>query len=364
MNRSFRRRKYLFLGIIAVLLTALIAGCGGSQSSLSNENKEKGESNGLDTSVTLRVLEAGGKSGEALKAAFLDPFTEKTGIKVETESPTSFGKLEAAVKSGQQLYDLVELSSTMVYQAESLGLLEPLDWNLINPEPINEEAKHPYGLGYQYYSTIMAWRSDATNLNSWADFWDVKKYPGKRALPNYPQYALPIALLADGVPLEELYPLDVDRAFNSLRKIAKDVSVWWESAAQPVQLLMDGEVDYAAVWSGRVAGNADGIKYTYNQGLLDLGFFVIPKGAKHVREAHALLHEMTVGENQAKMSEVIPYTGPHKEISSFLPKERLAIYPTSEENYKKQVLNDPKWWFENGKEVDRKWREFKMSLGK
>ena len=39
-----------------------------------------------------------------------------------------------------------------------------------------------------------------------ADLLDVKRFPGKRALPNGPRYTLELALLADGVdPAERLY---------------------------------------------------------------------------------------------------------------------------------------------------------------
>ena len=118
-------------------------------------------------------------------------------------------------------------------QAKALDLVEPLDWDAIGPEPMFEEAKGEYGYGYQYYSTIMAWREDAKAPQSWQDFWDVANFPGKQALPDYPTYILPMALLADGVPVAELYPLDLDRAFASLEKIKDQVAVWWQAGAQP-----------------------------------------------------------------------------------------------------------------------------------
>ena len=106
---------------------------------------------------------------------------------------------------------------------------------------------------------------------------DVEAFPGKRALPDYPSFILPMALLGDGVPVDELYPLDLDRAFASLEKIKDSVAVWWQAGAQPPQLLQDNEVQYAIAWSGRVAGQ-EGIAYSFNEGQLDLAFFVVPKG--------------------------------------------------------------------------------------
>src|SRR5690606_38883873 len=172
----------------------------------------------------LRMLESGGPSGDSIEQAYIKPFTEKTGIKVVRESPTSTGKLQAMVQSGNITSTLVELGATNVVMARTLGLIEPLDWDAIKPGPLYEEAKWPDAFGYQYFSTIMAWRKGEKPLATWADFWNVKEFPGKRALPDYPSYTLALALLADGVKPEELYPLDVDRAFASLEKLKDHVA--------------------------------------------------------------------------------------------------------------------------------------------
>jgi putative spermidine/putrescine transport system substrate-binding protein len=360
MRKLISTMKYP-LTVLSISMLLFAAGCSGSSES-SGKPKKDGE---LDKSITLRILEAGGESGDYMEKGFVEPFTEKTGIKVVRESPTSLGKLQAQVESKQSTYDLVEISSANLYQAKSSDLLEKLDWDQIKPDPINEEGQHEYGVGYQYYSTIMAWNPDAAGgkeLTSWADFWDVENFPGKRALPDYAVFALPIALLADGVPKDKLYPLDIDRAFKSLEKIKKHVAVWWQSGSQPAQLLKDKEVGYSAAWSGRIVENKDNLKYTYNQGLLDLSYLVIPKGAKHIDEANAFIHEMTVAENQARAVEVLPYTGPSKELTSLLPQDRLGAFPSSEVNYDKQTLTDSQWWAEHGSEVEEKWELFKLNL--
>lgn len=153
----------------------------------------------------FRILESGGTSGDSIEEAYIKPYTARTGVKVVRESPTSLGKLQAMVQSKSVTTVLVELGATNLFQARALGLLEPLDWSKINPEPMFAEAKQPDGFGYQYFSTIIAWPKGAKPMTSWADFWNVKDFPGKRALPDYPSYTLPLALLADGVKPENLY---------------------------------------------------------------------------------------------------------------------------------------------------------------
>lgn len=200
-------------------------------------------------------------------------------------------------------------------------------------------------------------------MSSWAEFWDVEKFPGKRALPNYPTYTLPIALLADGVKPEDLYPLDLDRAFASLEKIKGHVSVWWDAGAQPPQLLKDNEVQYAVAWSGRVAGQ-EGIGYTFRNALLDLAFFTVPRGASAEQKAAAfkIMHEMTVPQNQAAAAKVISYTGNSPDLEPLLPQDRLDEFPTTQANKEVQILPEPKWWFENADLVEERWQEFKLGL--
>lgn len=311
----------------------------------------------------IRMVEAGGKSGESIEEGYVKPFTAKTGIKVSRESPGSLGKLQAMVESGKITAVLFELGSTTLEQAKAKGLIEPLDWKAISPNPMYPEARNDYGLGYQYYSTVMAWRADAKAPKTWVDFWNAKDFPGKRTLPDYPAYAIPAALIADGVPPDKLYPIDLDRAFKSLEKIKAHVSVWWKAGAQPPQLLKDNEVQYAISWSGRVVGQ-DGIAMTYNQAFIDLSYFVVPKGANPAEKAAAmkLLHEMTVAANQAKAAEVISYSGCSPELDPLLPQSKLLEFPTAKQNKAAQILHDREWWFKNAEAVQKRWEQFKLGL--
>jgi spermidine/putrescine-binding protein len=111
----------------------------------------------------------------------------------------------------------------------------------------------------------------------------VKKFPGARSLRNSPAQNLEAALIADGVALDKLYPLDVDRAFKKLEEIKPHITVWWTSGAQAAQLAKDGEVDLMGIWSNRMQSVIDdGAKaaYGYEGGIMIPDCFFIPKGAK------------------------------------------------------------------------------------
>jgi len=313
----------------------------------------------------IRIIAAGGQSGQSVQVGYLDPFTAKTGITVVREDTTGtpLGKLRAMVESGRIDAVLHEIGGPALAQALALNLVQPLRWDVINPAPMFPEARHTHGLGYQYFSVVSAWRSDAKPLSSWRDFWNVQAFPGRRSLPDIPYYALPIALLADGVLPQNLYPIDLDRAFASLAKIKAQVSVWWAGGAQAPQLMSDNEVQYAAVYSGRVAGNAK-FGFTFNQGNLGIGYFVIPVGAAEDQRiaAYRLLREFSLPENQAEAAKVISYTGNSPDLDKLLPKDKLSQFPTTQENRSKQILPDDMFWFRNAAAVEKRWQQFKLSL--
>lgn len=308
------------------------------------------------------VGDSGGASHDASVEAFFKPFTERTGIQIEYVSPTSFGKLRAMVESGNVTASLWDVNSRTYEQAVSLGLVEPLNWEKIDPLPMFPETRRKHGFGQSYFSTGMAWKKGTQPIETWTDFWDVEKFPGQRCLPDRPDYVLPVALLADDVPLKEVYPLDVDRAFRSLEKIAPDVSVWWTSGQQATALLADNEVTYCMAWSGRIMSNPE-LEFNYNQALLDIAFWVVPKGApaQEVEATMLALHDWTIPEKQAILAERVFYPGNSPQLVEHLPENLKDKLPTSPENKDRQLLSDSKWWFEHGEEVERRWQEWKLA---
>ncbi|MGE0237269.1 MAG: extracellular solute-binding protein, partial [Parvibaculaceae bacterium] len=246
----------------------------------------------------LVIAQSGGQAGEALKIAYAAPFTAKTGVPVRFVGlESALGELKAMLQSGttdRHVWD-VELADVLS-QPE---LFDDLDWDAIAPEPIFPEARQAKAIGRHYYSYVMSWNSKAKPIATWAEFFDTEKFPGRRAMMSYDAYAqLEAALLADGVPADKLYPLDVDRAFTFLEANKHKVAVWWDSGSQAAELVTTGEVDYALIYSGRVAYSKDA-GMTYNQGISVLNYLAITKGLDAETKASAMkfFHEMTVPEN-------------------------------------------------------------------
>jgi len=309
----------------------------------------------------LHVMDAGGQWGDAVIKCIDEPLLKEKGIKVVHETPGGYAKLAAQAKSGTVVNSASDGATTELVRLASDGLIEKVDWAAVNPEPMFDEAKNEYGFGSSYYSTIMAFRADAKAPKNWVEFFDTANFPGKRALPDYPDYVLPFAAMADGMTAAEVAKgLDLDRAFKVLDRVKKD-TIWWQAGAQPPQLLKDNEAQYAIAWSGRVVGQ-DGVKVNWQDGMLDMSWFFVAKGAS--KEQKEMLwqwfHDQTVASKQACVAQFISYPGPSPELEKLLPKDKLDQFPTYSANKKIQWITDGKWWVEHSAEIEKRWNEFKL----
>lgn len=305
----------------------------------------------------------GGQWGDALKKCMWQPFEKATGNRVIVEPDVNFAKQRAMVLSGNVQWDICEVSNAdLLIIGAKEGLFEPLDYTIISKKDAIEGSMEPYYVVSSFYTTVLAYDAkkypEGKEPKSWKDFWDVEKFPGVRSLRNSPYNNLEFALMADGVPPDKLYPLDVDRAFRSLDKIKPYVKVWWQAGAQPIQLLVDREADMVSAWYGRIIDiQKQGAKvgFTWNQGHFMYGGWVVLKGAPHKKIAMELLNFYAHPKNQACLASTIPYPGGSMKIFDYVSPEvarNLCTYP---ENFKKQVGANTEWWVENRKKLEDRW---------
>jgi putative spermidine/putrescine transport system substrate-binding protein len=230
------------------------------------------------------------------------------------------------------------------------------------------EFRSDYSVAYEFYSSVLAYSekkfAGTAAPNSWADFWDMKKFPGRRALRNHPIATLEAALMADGVAPDKLYPLDVERAFKKLDEIKPNITVWWTSGAQSAQLLNDGEVDMVMAWNGRVSALAsEGAKvaFTYNQGILQSTSLCILKGAPNLSTAVRFLNEAVDPVLQANLPLHIDYgpANPKAFDTGVIKPERAVQLPSSPDNMRKQALMSYAWWSSpEGEAAEKRWASF------
>ena len=311
---------------------------------------------------SVNFVSWGGTTQDAQKEAWAVPFTKATDIKVVQAGPTDYGKLKAMVESGNVQWDVVDVEADFALRAASEGLLEPLDFTQIKRDRIDPRFVSDHGVGSFFFSFVLGYNEGklgASKPTDWTALFDTKTYPGKRALYKWPSPGvLELALLADGVAPDKLYPLDLDRAFKKLDTIKKDI-VWWGGGAQSQQLLASGEASLGQFWNGRVyALQQDGapVGVSWKQNLVMADFLVIPKGAKNKDAAMKFLANASSAEGQAEFANKTAYAPVNVDSVAKLDKALAPNLPTA--YAQDQVTLDFAYWAKNGQAIAARWNEW------
>ncbi len=319
----------------------------------------------------ITFVSQGGAYQKAQTVAILDPAAKKLDITINQDSvPDAWPLMRSQVASGKPIWDVVDVATGFCLRGGEQGIVEKLDFSKMpNAAAMPENYRSPYSVAYEFYSSVLAYggkryQDAAAAPKTWADFWNVEKFPGRRSLRNHPLATLEAALMADGVAPDKLYPLDVDRAFKKLEQIKPHITVWWTSGAQSAQLLNDGEVDMVMAWNGRVSAlTKEGAKvaYTYNQGILQSTSLCILKGAPNLATATKFINEAVDPVLQANLPLHIDYgpANPKAFDTQVIPAERVGQLPSAPENARRQALMSYAWWSSpDGEAAEKRWISF------
>lgn len=309
------------------------------------------------------VLDSGGPWQAAAKAAFYDDFERESGIRVVYAAGQTQGsaQLRAMVKAGRVEWDVINLGWRNLVQVGDEGLLEALDYGVIKTDGLLPGTTHKYALALDALAGIMAYNHEkfprGTAPKTWADFWDVKRFPGRRGVGNRPFCQIEAALMADGIPADTLYPLDVERGLRKLNELKPHI-VWWTTAAQQTQFILDGEVDLILGVNARLlVGIEKGAPYTlvWNQGIIYQEGWGIPKGAPNKAEAMKFLAFTTRPKAQAVFAQRMAYGPVNGQAYAFISPERARVLPTHPDNLKQMVRANEEWWSKNMIAVEQRW---------
>lgn len=306
---------------------------------------------------TVTIASWGGSYQHAQSEALFKPAAAATGIVVKEETFGGMADVRLQVQTGAVTLDIVASGSGSAARAGAEGLLEELDYSVIDVSTFYPTLYSKYCVGGDVFSVVYAWNTETygdAEPRSWADFWDVEKFPGSRAYRGKVGGALEPALMADGVPPEEVYKVldseaGIERALDKIRELKPYIDVFWSSGAQHAQLMKDGEVDMTTGWNGRFdVVKKDGAKvaYSFNQALLDYDCFAIPKGAPNKDVAMAFLAEISKAEYQANLPDYITY-GPTNRAAYELGKIDAATartLPSHPDNAALQLPLDIAWY--------------------
>lgn len=311
----------------------------------------------------LTVVGFGGALQQAFKAAYFAHYAKAKGVRVVEDSyEGGIAKQKAMVEANNVTWDLVQMDENEMTAACEQGLLERIDKSqLSNAKDVDASAFSKCGIGAFVWSKVLTYdkaKFGAQGPKNWADFWDTRKWPGKRGLRKQPRMTLEIALLADGVAPADVYKVlatkaGQDRAFAKLDKI-KDSIQWWESGAQPLEWLNSGAVSVTAAYSGRIAvANKQGKDFpvVWANQLYSMDYWTIIKGSPNKAAAVDLLNFSIAPENQAAFAQAIPYGILNKRAAASIPKDTLELLPTTTEHLKGAILLDTAFWLDHDEEL-------------
>jgi putative spermidine/putrescine transport system substrate-binding protein len=270
----------------------------------------------------LVIATWGGAYERVQRKVLFEPFTAETGIEVQTIAYNGgTGILDQAP-------DLVDMAMSESLAACADGRLQSIDDLELPPgsdgSPARRDfiggARHRCALTHTVYATVIAYDNRAFSgqrPTRVADLFDTETFPGKRALRKTPADNMEWALLASGVPRQELYnllstPRGLQLAFRRLGEI-RDSIIWWEAGDEPVRLLESGRAVMASGYNGRFFNaqlDADSsIEIIWDGQVQEYQTWVIPADADHPDAARQFIRFAT-------------RTGPLVELA-----ERLAYGP-------------------------------------
>jgi putative spermidine/putrescine transport system substrate-binding protein len=304
----------------------------------------------------------GGDAVNGMSEAWGKPFTADTGIPVKVEGGVPLaGKIKAMVESKAVVWDVCDGDGFLCNQLGKQGLLDEVDYTIVDKSKVREGWAWQHGIANYTYSFILAYKKELfpDKPPTYADFFDTKKYPGKRTMWKYQMGAMEACLLGDGVARDKLYPADLDRAIAKAKTLGDDV-IYWESGAESQQMFLDGEVVMGNIWNTRASllerDTQGKVTWTWNDGLYCPSSFVIPKGHPAANEAvQKFLASILDPDRQIKLLSLLGNGPTNPAASAKLPPELRRIDPGYPDNVAEQAIRSEDWYEMNYDAAVEKW---------
>lgn len=323
---------------------------------------------------TVDFVGWGGSIATAQKSAFFKPFERATGDKVTVlDYNGGLAQVRAQVQSKNVTWDVIDSVPADVARGCDEGLFEPIDPASLPPAPGGTPAVKDYmpgtltrcGAGVDVWANVFAYDPKSFpngGPKTIADVFDLKRFPGKRGLNKAPQANLEWALMADGVPPDQVYKVlgteaGIARAFSMLDRLKGHV-VWWQTGAQPPQLLADGEVSISSAYNGRIynAVKKEGQHFVtiWDGQVWDYAPVAILKGTRHKAAAMKLVAFMSRPEIMARLTQHISYGPVRRSAMKYVAPAMKPNLGNSPEHMATALQSDTEFWANHADElVDR-----------
>lgn len=305
----------------------------------------------------------GGSWEAAMRKAWFDPFAASTGIKVNTVGGNTVGRLQAMVRARNTEWDVMEGVAVLARIGAKEGLLEPIDFSIVNRSQsmVKSDLFTDYSVPQLQSGRVMVYNKKFADAppESWHALWDLKRFPGKRTLyKSVGAGVLEVALIADGVTLEKLYPLDVDRALAKLGQIREHI-LWYDTPAQGEQYFSSEQVVLGLLADGRaynVVNQGFPIRVQPNMPVMEISVLVVPKGARNKDAAMKFLAYALSPPAQAAIAMAYTYGPVTSAAWDLLPKDRASTLSGAPERSKTTIYLNTDYWAENLDKVNEKFQ--------
>ncbi len=352
------------------------------------------------SAFAVTVASWGGAYTESQKLGYGDPTAKKLGIEINwVDYSGGLSEIKAQKEAGAITWDIIDVFASDTIVGCDEGIFVEFDFDKDFPAaPDGTPASEDFftsmpskcAVGNILYSWNYAYNSENVKgtPKSLNDFFNTKKFPGKRAIYKSALTNIEIALAADGVKMgkggELIYRKleadgGIDRAIAKIKELCTDPNggcVFWSAGAQPPELLMSGEVVMATGWNGRffnaTIGEGAPIVQVWDGQGLDYEYFALVKGGPDEANAKKALAMMTSTEMLAGSAKYIAYAPWRKSSIAIMEagepwykdgKTNMVPHmPTAPGNLKKYFLVNPDFWADNGDEIGEKWEAMKAGL--
>ena len=353
------------------------------------------------SAFAVTVVSWGGAYTESQKLGYGDPTAAKLGIPVDwVDYSGGLSEIKAQKEAGAITWDIIDVYAKDTILGCDEGIFVEFDFDKdFSPAPDGTPASQDFftsmpskcAVGNILYSWNYAYNTDKLKKGpkTIKDFFNTKKFPGKRAIYKSAMSNLEMAMgtkTRAGKGGDKIYKKlaadgGVDKAIAIIQKLCTDPNggcVFWSAGAQPPELLANGEVVMATGWNGRffnaTVGEGSPIAQVWDGQILDYEYFAMVKGGPNDANGDALkvLREMTSTEGLAGSAKYIAYAPWRKSSIAIMEAgepwfkdgktSMVPHMPTAPANTKSYILMNPDFWADNQDEIGEKWEAMRAGL--
>lgn len=315
--------------------------------------------------ASITVTCWGGSYEAAVRKAFAEPFAKETGIGVTLVNNADLPRMKVQVETKNVSWDVFDSIGPQIMAGSEEGLWETIDTGIVDSSGLIQKTG-PDHIGTYFYAGGLGFdparHPDGKHPTTFAEFWDVEKFPGRRGLRSRVSENLEMALLADGVAPEDLYPLDIERGFKSLDRIKPVIRKWIETTPETVTLIGSKELDFTYTYISRVLASAASgvsIDMSMQQTLNSLEYLAVPKHGKNTQAAMEYVAFCLRPEQQAVFCEEVAFS-PNAEKAMELVSDNAKEHMPDMQDPNSIIIND-EWWGKNYNDLQRRFTEWMLT---